>query len=272
MSKVHVEKLFGKDKKKETSTNSSSLAALSSQAAPMDDTIPILPAPPSATHVSKEKIGLFELSYNEGETAIDVVAVHGLQGDAYKTWEHENGSLWLRDFLPSDIPNARIMTFGYDSTVAFGRSVTKIEDTALELLNHLSAKRTRLAPGTPSKPIVFICHSLGGYVVKKALVLAHDRNSSLGYRDVLASTKAIAFLGVPHEGSDSARWADFATNLLKSSSIDASPNTTIVSDLEKGSTDLAIIAQQFVEKVPDMIIYTFYETDRLHGVLVCSCG
>lgn len=271
MSNVHVEKLFGKDKKKETSTNFSSLDALSSQAAPVDDKIPILPVPPSATHVSKEKIGLFELSNNEGETTIDVVAVHGLQGDAYKTWEHDNGSLWLRDFLPSDIPNARIMTFGYDSTVAFSRSVAKIEDEAFELLNHLSAKRTRSAPGTSSKPIVFICHSLGGYVVKKALVLAHDRNSSLDYRDISASTKAIAFLGVPHEGSDSTRWADFAANLLKSASIDAS-NTAIVSDLEKGSISLATIAQQFVEKVPDMIIYTFYETDRLHGVLVCSCG
>lgn len=266
-----VEKLFGKDKEKETSTNFSSLDALSSQAAPVDDTIPILPIPPSATNVLKEKIGLFELSNNEGETTIDIVAVHGLQGDAYKTWEHDNGSLWLRDFLPSDIPTARIMTFGYDSTVAFSRSVAKIEDKALELLNHLSAKRTRSAV-TSSKPIVFICHSLGGYVVKKALVLAHDCNSSLDYRDISAGTKAIAFLGVPHEGPDSARWADFATNLLKSASIGASPNTAIVSDLEKGSADLAFIAQQFVEKVSDIIIYTFCETDRLHGVLVCSCG
>ena len=133
----------------------------------MDDKIPILPVPPSATHVSKEKIGLFELSNNEGETTIDVVAVHGLQGDAYKTWEHDNGSLWLRDFLPSDIPNARIMTFGYDSTVAFSRSVAKIEDEAFELLNQLSAKWTRSAPGTLSKPIVFICHSLGGICGQK---------------------------------------------------------------------------------------------------------
>lgn len=272
MSKVHVEKLFGEEQKRETSTNSSSLAALSSQAAPVDDTIPILPVPPSATDVSKEKIGLFELSNNEGETAIDVVAVHGLQGDAYQTWEHENGSLWLRDFLPFDIPDARIMTFGYDSSVSFSRSVGKIADTALDLLNHLSAKRTRLPPGTPSKPIVFVCHNLGGYVVKKALVLAHDCSFSLNYTDIFASTKAVAFLGVPHEGSDSTRWVDFAKNLLKSSTIDASPKIAIASDLEKSSTDLAIIAQEFVEKVPDMIIYTFYETDRVNGVLVCSCG
>ena len=269
MSKVRLGKLFGKGKKKETSTTFTLLDASSGQA--VDDTIPISPAPPSATHVSKEKIGLFELSTNESEKTVDVVAVHGLQGDAYKTWEHDNGSLWLRDFLPADIPNARIMTFGYDSTVAFSKSVAGIEDKALELLNHLSAKRSPAFFGNPSKPIIFICHSLGGIIVKKALILAHDHTSNLDYKDISDNTKAIAFLGVPHEGSDSAKWAGFGANLLKSASIGTSTNTAIVSDLEKGSPTLANISKQFVDKAPDMILYTFYETERLHGVMVCNC-
>ena len=46
----------------------------------------------------KENIGLFELSKVGAPKTVDVVAVHGLQGDAYKTWEYENGTLWLRDF------------------------------------------------------------------------------------------------------------------------------------------------------------------------------
>lgn len=272
MSKIQIRNLFGKGKKKETPTEFPLRDASSSQSGPVNDTIPTLAVLPSVTHVPKEKIGLFELSTNESEKTIDVVAVHGLQGDAYRTWEHDNGSLWLRDFLPADIPNARIMTFGYDSTIACSKSVAKIEDKALELLNHLSAKRSPAPPGTPSNPIVFICHSLGGIVVKKALALAHDCNSNLDYRDISANTKAIAFLGVPHNGSNSARWAGFAANLLKSASIGTSTNTAIVSDLEKGSTTLTNISKQFVEKAPNMILYTFYETERLHGIIVCSCG
>ncbi|MCJ1344417.1 hypothetical protein MMC31_002620, partial [Peltigera leucophlebia] len=267
MPRNPIRKWFGKGKKKDASTTSPLFDASSSQAAPVDDTTPTLPAPPYVTHASKEKIGLFELSKNESEKTVDVVAVHGLQGDAYKTWEHDNGSLWLRDFLPADIPNARIMTFGYDSTVAFSKSVAKIEDKALELLNHLSARRYLAAPGKPARPIVFICHSLGGIVVKKALVLAHDRNSNLDYKDISANTKAIAFLGVPHEGSNTAWWAGFATNLLKSFSLGTSTNTAIVSDLEKGSATLADISRKFVEKAPDMIVYTFYERERLHGIM-----
>ena len=82
-------------------------------------------------------------------------------------------------------------------------------------------------------------------MAKKALVLAHDSNLNLDYRDISANIKG------------------FAANLLKSSSIGTSTNTAIVSDLEKGSTTLADISQQFGDKARDMIIYTFYETERL---------
>ena len=33
---------------------------------------------------------------------------------------------WLEDFLPEQIPNARIMSYGYDSTVQFSKSVAGI--------------------------------------------------------------------------------------------------------------------------------------------------
>lgn len=119
-------------------------------------------------------MGLIRLSTNKKEKVIDLVAIHGLQGDAYQTWKHANGSLWFVGFLPTNIPVARIMTFGYDSTVAFNKSVANIEDKALELLHHLSGKRSPVVPGCSSKSIVFICHSLGGIMGKKALILAHE--------------------------------------------------------------------------------------------------
>ncbi len=127
------------------------------------------------------------------------------------------------------------MTFGYDSAVAFSKSVAQIEDKALELLNYLSAKRSLAASG-PSKPIVFISHSLGGIIVKKALILAHERDTNLDYKYIVHNTKAIAFLGVPHRGSDSAWWAGFAANLLKNASLGTSTNIALLAGLEKGSS------------------------------------
>lgn len=60
--------------------------------------------------------------------------------------------------------------------------------------------------------------------------------------------KAIAFPGVPHNGSNSARWAGFAANLLKSASIRTSTNTAIVSDMEKGSITLQIFLNNLLKR------------------------
>ena len=223
------------------------------------------PAQTETISSEKEKIGLFELSKAEVSKTVDVVAVHGLQGDAFKTWECSNGTLWLRDYLPEEIPSARIMTFGYDSTVAFSNSVARIEDKALDLLNRLGAQRDE---STDRRPVVFICHSLGGIVVKKALILAHERSSDPVFKDILINTKAIAFLGVPHKGSDSAWWANFAANALKGASIGLTTNNALVADLRKDSSALSTISKQFIERGRNLSIYTFYERLRLKGVLV----
>ncbi|MCJ1309858.1 hypothetical protein MMC25_003519 [Agyrium rufum] len=223
------------------------------------------PGPSTPAPATQEMLGLSVLAAGDGEQNVDVVAVHGLQGDAYKTWQHDNGAIWLREFLPHDIPSARIMTFGYNSTVAFSNSVVKLEDKAIELLNRLSLKRSKISP---NRPIVFVCHSLGGIVVKKALILAHERSSDPDFRDILQNTKAIAFLGVPHRGSGSAFWANFAGCALKAASVGITTNTALVADLRKDSTTLTNISKQFVERGQNLIVYTFYETQKLAGVLV----
>ena len=198
---------FAERNKKRKRSNSEQPAAGTSSATVGDDTGEHS-AQTEILSSEREKIGLFKLSTTETSKGIDVVAVHGLQGDAFKTWTHENGTLWLRDLLPAEVPSARITTFGYDSTWAFSKSVADIGDIALDLLNRLVTQRDE---DIHRRPFVFICHSLGGIVVKKALILAHERSSDPGLKDILTNTKAIAFLAVPHGGSDSAWWA----NLLR---------------------------------------------------------
>jgi alpha-beta hydrolase superfamily lysophospholipase len=74
------------------------------------------------------------------------------------------GKIWLRDFLPARIPHARILLYGYNSTVTNGANLMSVGDHAGNLLDRLDMKRVN----DPDRPIVFVAHSLGGLVVKKA--------------------------------------------------------------------------------------------------------
>src|ERR1700722_8526613 len=93
-----------------------------------------------------------------------IVAVHGLGGQWDTTWTDENGKLWLRDFLPLDLPRARIMSYGYNAYTAFSKAVTDISDVAASLLDRLDNERQ---PHERKRPVIFISHSLGGIIVKK---------------------------------------------------------------------------------------------------------
>ena len=73
---------------------------------------------------------------------LSIVAVHGLGGDLRKTWTHPTSkAFWLKDFLPKQIPDARIMTFGYNANAAFGQSTAEVVDHAKSLLVSLLDKR-----------------------------------------------------------------------------------------------------------------------------------
>ena len=219
--------------------------------------------------MSEERFGLFELSGNSPAKNVDVVAVHGLMGDPSETWKHENGKMWLKDFLVEDMPSARIMTFGYDSAVALSKSVGKIEDNALSLLNQLGVERSPSYPAVWNKrPIVFVCHSLGGIIVKKAMVLAHERRSEPAFKDILDNTKAMAFLSVPHKGSDVAWWGNVGANLLRNVSMGMSTSSELIRDLQKNSPALMNISRQFVPRSESLKMYAFNELRKTGTVLV----
>jgi hypothetical protein len=89
------------------------------------------------------------------------------------------------------------------------------------------------------------------------------------YRNILDNTKGIAFLGVPHRGADAAWWFSFAASSLKGATLGMSTHTALVKDLQKASHTLATISKQFVNEGKSLKIYTFYETRKLSGIVVC---
>jgi hypothetical protein len=72
-----------------------------------------------------------------------IIAVTGLAGHAIGSWSL-GSRLWLRDFLPEDVPTARILTYGYDSRLS-GPSLASstLQDLADEFMTNLLAMRDR---------------------------------------------------------------------------------------------------------------------------------
>lgn len=106
-------------------------------------------ATPTADSIEdrKDLYGLKSLAGPTEDNAVldphipDIIAVHGIDGNAWKTWEHSNGKLWLKDFLPKHVPGARIYSFGYRAEVAFTRGRGDLKGFARSLLEGLNSVR-----------------------------------------------------------------------------------------------------------------------------------
>ncbi|KAF7854142.1 uncharacterized protein EAF02_011760 [Botrytis sinoallii] len=226
-----------------------------------------------------ERFGLFHLNpipvlpkNGESPYRIDIVALHGIKGDAFRTWTEKNEdgvkNLWLRDQLPNELPGARIFTFGYDANVLFSRGTGTIEDFATALLEDLLRERSN--DKHRKRRIIFICHSMGGIVVKKALIRAF--NIKL-YRNIFELTSAILFLATPHMGSDETKLplliSKFANGLLAlPMRFSGRVRDELITPLSRGSSVLIETQDEFKRlKLYDGIrVASFLEMDICSGL------
>ncbi|RYP18169.1 hypothetical protein DL765_004095 [Monosporascus sp. GIB2] len=87
----------------------------------------------------------------DSKKLIDIVAVHGLNGHCLDTWTCHD-VLWLRDLLPKEMPNARVMTYQYDSKVISNNYVYSVSDSARHLVQTLRDYRDdEVFFGTPHR-------------------------------------------------------------------------------------------------------------------------
>ncbi|KAN0067442.1 hypothetical protein V8E54_014532 [Elaphomyces granulatus] len=184
---------------------------------------------------------------------VDLVAVHGLNGDVKRTWTHrETNALWLQDFLPQDVKNIRVMSFGYNASAAFGNTTATIADHAKDLLTCLVDKREE--EDEKSRPIIFLGHSLGGIVIKQALFQAKIEPQ---YQLIGEATVGIIFLGTPHRGSEKASYgkvlAKVATTVMHK------PAPALVNALRANSDALMRLTTDFRFQMPQYQVCSFYE-------------
>jgi tetratricopeptide (TPR) repeat protein len=166
-----------------------------------------------------------------GDRRGSVVFVHGLGGHPFDTWRRgsDDGSFWLL-WLAKDIPGLAVWTLSYEAppTNWMGTAMP-IQDRARNVLELLLGER-----GLRDLPLIFVCHSLGGLLVKQVLRVVHDRSSyDAEALRLLASVKGVVFIATPHTGSSLATLLDKLRLLARpsASTLDLERNSAHLRDL-----------------------------------------
>ncbi|WP_334396230.1 HTH domain-containing protein [Bradyrhizobium sp. AZCC 2289] len=129
---------------------------------------------------------------------IDVVFMHGLDGDAYRTWGFNSEPSWST-WIAEKFPNTRIWSLEYRirSSWWFGGAMP-LYDRAVNVLATVSSE---LISNTK---IIVICHSYGGLVAKEMVRAALD--TAPEYRLFADRIAGFVFLGTPQNGSAIAQY------------------------------------------------------------------
>jgi hypothetical protein len=206
---------------------------------------------------SRGSLGL-NLLYSPSEPRVNFIFVHGLGGGSRKTWSKTSSldHYWPQEWLrkdPAFTAAVRVYSFGYDSDYAKGSkdNCLNIHQFGKSLLGELSIA-PHLADADTS--IVFIGHSMGGLVIKKAYMLMKQ---DIAYEAMARRIQAIYFLATPHRGSNSAK---ILKNLLHC----AFSSRAYIGELEKGSTTIQAINDDFRHCSTDVDLWSFYETQQLN--------
>lgn len=211
----------------------------------------------------------------DSEILADIVFVHGLMGHPVKTWlfgslptssaraendrprsrlisifrtKNKLGSTpsearhaYWPLFL-SQVGNFRILTYGYDShpvRLFSPANQMSIINHAEQLMTKVTWKRTNC----PGRPLIFVCHSLGGILVKAAIIESSRSPGSAS--DLAKSCRAIFFFGTPHMGSSAAQFGLFIRNILRILPLTPNVEDSVLKGLSPGSQDLYNITREF---------------------------
>lgn len=156
------------------------------------------------------------------DATVDICFIHGLTGDRNSSWTAPGQPTpWPKTLLPSRLPKARIVTYGYDAYVVRKSVASKnrLIDHATNLIHDLTTDRASCHAS--SRPIIFVAHSLGGLVCKEAILLSRH-SPELHLRAVFDCVIGIIFMSTPHRGAWMADWSRIpamALGLAKSTNI-----------------------------------------------------
>ncbi|KAI9862819.1 MAG: hypothetical protein M1824_000949 [Vezdaea acicularis] len=242
----------------------------------------------------------FSVLADPSSACLDVIFVHGLTGHARRTWTFtgpktpsdarktlhtddsserpskiqrllrpgssdstttSNDVFWPLDLLTQTLPNARLLAYGYDSNIRHRLQVPVNQSTILDLGQDLLTDLEALRRSQPTRPLIFVAHSLGGIIAKETLRRSEGhRVYQKEFYSIYDATVALMFFGTPHRGAD-------PQSLLRSISETVirlagyTINDRLVNSLLPSSERLKELREEFskMSRTKDWRIYSFQE-------------
>ncbi|KAH6615827.1 hypothetical protein B0J18DRAFT_290678 [Chaetomium sp. MPI-SDFR-AT-0129] len=201
-----------------------------------------------------DPLGLVVL-HNPSERTVDILFIHGLGGSSLRTWcrDGDLDKLWPKLWLPQLVPTARILSFGYKTCFSSkaDTSSRSIKNFAGDLLHQMKDGETT-TERLGQVPIIIVAHSMGGLVLKKALVQGYENDQ---FAELVSMMKGVLFLATPHRGNR----AKPRSRLLFHSIFGHSPNDYAM-ELTRGSPTIDDLSDLFRHHASTLQIFSFYET------------
>jgi predicted alpha/beta hydrolase family esterase len=117
------------------------------------------------------------------------------------------------------------------------------------------------------RPIIFVAHSLGGLVVKQALVIAKNNDK---YREIREATRGLVFFAVPHQGGYGASLGAIAKNIV--TSLTRESRNDLVEALKQNSLFQENQATLFKHQLEDYQVVSIVEDRPIKLVKIFGIG
>ncbi len=210
--------------------------------------------------VSKALLSCYDTRNNENQ--LFRIHYNLCQRSYGMAWRAGNSkTFWPAQLLPSFVEDerARILTYGYDADVLSlmdGQSGISLANHAEHFLTQLVANR-RIRKAN-ERPLLFVAHSLGDFLGKRALV--HSAESSGKHsehlRSIFVSAYAILCLAAPHTVAEwDSRLERNCSAVLPRKSIDT--QCQLVDTLKRNSEILQNVDRQFLPLMSRFHIHNF---------------
>jgi pimeloyl-ACP methyl ester carboxylesterase len=176
--------------------------------------------------------------------------------------------------LPASLKgqHANVLVYGYNADVYGGFWERPVKSPSDNFIHHhaqtlvASLTHYRKSEGTDRNPIIWVVHSLGGIVTKRALLYSNDLRDphQEDLRSIYVSTYGLVFLGTPHNGSNAAVWGGviqrMADAVIPKKIFET--ESVLLKTLKKDSETLQQITNHFLDIYQKFKIHMAHENQK----------